>query len=215
MNNKLNNTPFMSFFSRTIFDVFCNSNKLLQCLRWYESNSMVKRIFVVFLINVYPNEVMKVLISKHIKPDWNMKIYCSASIVALFNGYLCRALYNFSETPWPVSWKYVMSRYRWNFLYSLYYCWNTDLSRYSQYFSFITYLYFYTCIWFDIQWEKTWRKVNQTWKKLSNHYFRIICNVKKGMRSKSEPKFEFILFLNIWVLYQRMWFMHNCLTITI
>lgn len=67
MNNKLNNTPFMSFFSRTIFDVFCNSNKLLQCLRWYESNSMVKRIFVVFLINVYPNEVMKVLISKHIK----------------------------------------------------------------------------------------------------------------------------------------------------
>lgn len=96
-----------------------------------------------------------------------------------------------------------------------FYCWNTDLSRHNQYFSFITYLYFYTCIWFDIQWEKTWRKVNQTWKKLSNHYFRIICNVKKGMRSKSEPKFEFILFLNIWVLYQRMWFMHNCLTITI
>lgn len=53
------------------------------------------------------------------QPNWNMKIYCSASIVALFNGYLCRALYNFSETPWPVSWKYVMSRYRWNFLYSL------------------------------------------------------------------------------------------------
>lgn len=149
------------------------------------------------------------------QPNWNMKIYCSASIVALFNGYLCRALYNFSETPRPVSWKYVMSRYRWNFLYSLYYYWNTDLSRHSQYFSFITYLYFYTCIWFDIQWGKTWRKVNQTWKKLSNHYLRIICNVKKGMRSKSEPKFEFILFLNIWVLYQRMWFMHNCLTITI
>lgn len=143
-----------------------------------------------------------------------MKIYCSASIVALFNGYLCRALYNFSETL--TSFVEICNvKISMKLLYSLYYCWNTDLSRHSQYFSFITYLYFYTCIWFDIQWEKTWRKVNQTWKKLSNHYFRIICNVKKGMRSKSEPKFEFILFLNIWVLYQRMWFMHNCLTITI
>lgn len=144
------------------------------------------------------------------QPNWNMIIYCSASIVALFNGYLCRALYNFSETPWPVSWKNVMSRYRWNFLYSLYYCWNTDLSRHSQYFSFITYLYFSTCIWFDIQWEKTWRK--KTFKSLFPH--NLQCE-KKECSLKVNQSLSFILFLNIWVLYQRMWFMHNCLTITI
>lgn len=132
------------------------------------------------------------------QPNWNMKIYCSASIVALFKGCLCRALYNFSETPWPVSWKYVMSRYRWNFCIRFI---TAEIQICHDIVNIFHSLRIYTSI---HVYGLIFNGKKRGGKKLSNHYFRIICNVKKGMRSKSEPKFKFILFLNIWVLYQRM-----------